>query len=117
MDWKAVGGIGSAIAAFLGERARSAVLTEAALDEILRESSLAAMQRNQQRWSSERPAWATRFVRKGAVGDWRSLFTADQARALLAEFDLRLAGTTLMNFWPRVLEDARDFAGRRPDRR
>jgi hypothetical protein len=101
------------IAGFLGERAAAAVATEAGQDRILRETSLAAMQRDQQRWSSERPAWATRFVRKGTVGDWRSLFTAGQARALLAEFEGQLAGTPLIALWPEVLEEARAFAGGR----
>jgi len=99
------------IASFLGGRAAAAVATDAGQDAILCETSLAAMQRDQQRWSSERPAWATRFVRKGAVGDWRSLFTAGQARALLAEFESRLAGTPLIALWPEVLEEARAFAG------
>ena len=35
------------------------------------------MQRDQERWSSRRPADMPAFVRKGVVGDWRSHFTAD----------------------------------------
>jgi hypothetical protein len=95
------------IASNLGERARAAIATPAGLEAVVRETSLEAMRRNQQRWSSERPAWATGFVRRGVVGDWQSLFTPEQLHALLAEFDRRLGGTTLAELWPDVLAAAR----------
>ena len=98
------------IAAVLGERAQAAIATADGLEAILRETSIEAMRRDQRRWSSERPAWATGFVRSGAVGDWQSLFTAEQAGRLLAEFDRRLNGTALAGLWPDVLAAARDHA-------
>ena len=68
------------------------------------------MRRDQQRWSSARPPGATGFVRKGIVGDWRSLFTAEQTGRLLAEFDRRLGVTGLAELWPGVLAEARTYA-------
>jgi hypothetical protein len=101
------------VAAALGERAEATIATDARIADILRETSHAAMQRDQQRWSSQRPAWATGFVRKGVVGDWESVFTAEQARALLAEFERRLGGTELGELWPEVLAAARARASGR----
>ena len=75
------------------------------------ETSLPSMQREQQRWSSVRPAWAPAFVRKGAVGDWRSLFTPGQTRALLARFDRHIAHSGMANPWPDLIADARSYAG------
>ncbi len=98
------------IAAFLGGQAERNVATGEQLASLIRESSLESMQRNQQRWSSKRPDWAQPFVRKGSVGGWRSQFSPDQTRALLAKFDKRLAGTRLAELWPDVLATARAWA-------
>jgi hypothetical protein len=95
------------IASILGAGAEAAVATAAGLEAIVHETSLRAMQRNQLRWASERPAWATGFVRKGSVGDWESHFTPEQTRVLLAEFERRLGGTDLAALWPDVLAAAR----------
>lgn len=98
------------IAAFLGEEASAAVANEAFLESVIAETDLSAMRRDQQRWSSRRPEWAPAFVRKGAVGDWRSLFSREQTRVLLTKLDRRLAGTGLEKFWPDVIGAARDYA-------
>lgn len=98
------------IAGFLGGSAATAVAAEADAEQILQESSLDSMRRDQQRWSSTRPEWAPAFVRKGVVGDWRSLFSPDQAGRLLAEFDRRLGGTALAGLWPELRAEARAFA-------
>jgi len=98
------------IAAVLGEHAQAAVATPEGLEAVVRETSVEAMRRDQRRWSSERPAWATGFVRLGRVGDWQSLFTREQLRRLLAEFDRRLEGTAFAALWPDVLAAARDRA-------
>jgi hypothetical protein len=99
------------IAAFLGEAASAVVATGAGLESVIAETDLSAMRRDQQRWSSRRPEWAPAFVRKGVVGDWRSLFSREQTRVLLAELDRRLAGTGLETLWPDVIAAARDYAG------
>lgn len=102
------------IAQFLGTRALASVSTDAALARVVDETSLTSMRRDQQRWSSARPAWAPAFVRRGGVGDWRSLFTPRQARALLAKFERRLAGTGIGDLWADVLAHARAFAELEP---
>lgn len=98
------------IAGFLGGGAADRVNQPGVLDTVLAESSLESMRKNQQRWSSRRPAWAPGFVRQGAVGRWRSEFTPREAGSLLAEFDRRLTGTGAERLWPGILEDAREFA-------
>ena len=95
------------VAAMLGESAQAAVATADALEAVVRETSVEAMRRDQLRWSSQRPSWATGFVRLGQVGDWQSLFTPEQLRRLLAEFDRRLEGTPFAELWPEVLAAAR----------
>jgi len=76
------------------------------LPRVLAETSFEGMHRDQQRWSSARPADLP-FVRRGAVGDWRSLFTPAQARRLAARFDERTAGTSAADLWPETLAAAR----------
>jgi hypothetical protein len=98
------------IAAFLGARAVSAIGTDSALDRLIDETGLAAMQRDQQRWSSARPDWAEPFVRTGRVGGWQALMTPGQAHALLAEFDHRLGSARIDNPWPEAIAAARAYA-------
>jgi hypothetical protein len=99
------------LASFLGAPSADGVVSDATIDAIVAESSLSRMRRDQQRWSSHRPDDMPAFVRKGIVGDWRSTFTPEQARALLAQFDARLGGTGLEDLWPDILAEARLFAG------
>lgn len=98
------------IADFIGAASCASPDDTERLRWILDETNVTAMRRDPQRWSSRRPDWATGFVRKGVVGDWRSEFDREQARALLAEFDRRLTGSPLHGWWPDVLSDARDLA-------
>ena len=71
-----------AIAEFLGGRARELARDAFALDGVVRESGFKEMRRDQDRWSSARPADMPAFVRRGVVGDWRNQFSAEQARRL-----------------------------------
>jgi hypothetical protein len=98
------------VASFLGSRASASVETESDLDAILAETSLSSMRKDQQRWSSARPDWAPAFVRTGQIGGWQSLFSPEQARSLLAEFDRRLTDAGVGNPWPEVLAEARAYA-------
>lgn len=99
------------VADFLGTETASSVATVPALDRVIDETSLASMRRNQQRWSSLRPNWAPAFVRRGGIGDWRSLFTPGQAGALLEKSNQSLGGAGIGDLWPDVLAEARAFAG------
>ena len=95
-----------AIARFLGGRATELARDSHRVDAVVHASDFAAMQRDQSRWSSERPANMPAFVRKGVVGDWRNQFTAEQARRLAAKFRACAAGTGLEDLWPGLLRDA-----------
>jgi hypothetical protein len=99
----------AAIATFLGGSARRALDDDALAACVLEHSGFEAMSRDQQRWSSARPAGMPAFVRKGIVGDWQSVFTPDQARRLAAKFDERTAGTPAAALWPDVLAAAREW--------
>ena len=99
------------IASFLGERVSASIAADEDLDSLIEETSLVSMSSDQQRWSSARPQWATAFVRKGEIGDWRSLFTPSQARLLLAKFDRQLRDAEIENPWPDELAEVRLFAG------
>jgi hypothetical protein len=99
-----------AVAGFLGSRAEARVSAPGELERLIEETSLPAMSRHPGRWSSPRPDWAPGFVRKGQIGDWRSLFTRGQARALLAKFDRRLTRAGIADPWPDVQRDAREYA-------
>lgn len=93
----------ASIASFLGGRAAELGRDARRLDAVVRASGFAAMQRDQSRWSSARPADMPAFVRKGVVGDWRTVFSADQARRLAAKFRVRAEGTGLESLWPGLV--------------
>ncbi len=99
----------AAIGAFLGGAAARAAADSAVLERVVAETSFASMSRDQRRWSSERPSGMPEFVRKGAVGDWRSLFSPAQAQRLAAAVDERLAGTRAADWWPDAMAAARRY--------
>ena len=96
-----------AIGEFLGSPAAECVGDTAQVERVLAASSFASMRKDQQRWSSERPADMPEFIRSGAVGDWRTMLTAQQAARLLARFTERTAGTPAASLWPDIMETAR----------
>ena len=95
------------VARFLGGEFAAAADDPALVDQVLEHSSFRRMSKDQQRWSSERPDGATRFLRKGRVGDWENHFSHDQVRRLVREFDRWTAGTWLTELWPDILGKAR----------
>jgi hypothetical protein len=95
-----------AIAAFLSGRAAELARDAGRLGGVIRDSGFEAMRRDQERWSSARPAGMPAFVRKGAAGDWRSQFSPEQARRLAAKLAERTAGTGIEDLWPGLVADA-----------
>jgi hypothetical protein len=95
-----------AIAAFLGGGAAELARDVRRVDGIVRDSDFEHMRRDQGRWSSARPADMPAFVRKGAVGDWRNHFSADQAKRLAEKFRARTGGTAVEDLWPDLVRDA-----------
>ncbi len=95
-----------AIGACLGGGAGELVRDAQRLEAVVRASDFEHMRRDQGRWSSARPADMPAFVRKGDAGDWRSHFSAAQARRLAEKFRARAAGTALEGLWPGLVADA-----------
>ena len=96
------------IAAHLGGRAARLAADAHALESVVRASSFEEMQRDQRRWSSERPNDMPPFVRKGVVGDAANYFSAEQTARLMAKFRARTAGTGLEKLWPWLGRNALD---------
>jgi hypothetical protein len=93
----------AAIAAFLGGRAARLAAEPGGLARVVQASSFEEMQRDQRRWSSERPKDMPAFVRKGVVGDAANYFSAEQRARLSAKFRARTAGSGLEELWPPLL--------------
>ena len=91
------------IARLLGGRAERLASDPRALDAVVHASGFDEMRRDQQRWSSARPADMPAFVRKGVVGDWRQYFSAAQARRLSEKLRVRSAGTNIAALWPGLM--------------
>jgi hypothetical protein len=94
------------IAQFLGGAAAELVRDAQRLTAVVQASGFAAMSRDQDRWSSARPADMPQFVRKGMVGDWRAQFSPEQARRLAAKLRERTAGTGIEALWPGLAATA-----------
>ena len=92
-----------AIAEFLGGRTSELARDARRLDGIVNESGFTRMRRDQERWSSARPADMPAFVRKGVVGDWRNEFSAEQARRLA---DKCLGCSAIEELWPGLIAKA-----------
>jgi hypothetical protein len=92
-----------ALAVFIGGAASDLASDEQRLADVVRASSFREMRQNQDRWSSRRPEGMPEFVRKGIVGDWTSMFSAEQARRLGAKFRARTAGAEVEALWPGLV--------------
>jgi hypothetical protein len=95
-----------AIAIFLGGSASGLARDQGRLADVVRDASFGEMQRDQDRWSSRRPADMPDFVRKGIVGDWTSHFSAEQARRLGTKFRARASATDIEALWPGLVTAA-----------
>jgi hypothetical protein len=96
----------AAVARLLGGRAADLVADAQGLARVVRMSSFGEMQRDQGRWSSQRPADMPAFVRKGVVGDYANYFSPEQARKLVAKMRASTTGTGLEHLWPELTPDA-----------
>ncbi len=93
----------TAIGAFLGiDTAGDSPLLEA----VLKHSHIDSMRKNPQRWSTRRPTGMPAFIRRGVVGDWANLFSAEHTGCLLGKFRDRTAGTDIAALWSEILAQA-----------
>ena len=94
------------IAGFLGGPPAELARAPEAIDAVVRASGFKEMRKDQDRWSSARPADMPAFVRKGVVGDWPNLFSPEQVRRLAEKFRTRAAGTAIEELWPGLVANA-----------
>lgn len=97
------------IGRFLGGAAAASAADPAVVAAVAAESGFASMSRDQQRWSSARPADEP-FVRAGRVGDWRDYLSPSQAARLLERFEHSTRGTPAAALWPDHVAAARALA-------
>lgn len=90
------------IANFMGEKYAQRVKNETFLNQVYYYSSFAKMSENQQRWASKRPNDVPPFIRKGKIGDWKTLFSPVQIQQLTTKFRERTQGTDLANLWSDI---------------
>ncbi|MGD1805336.1 sulfotransferase domain-containing protein [Dapis sp. BLCC M126] len=88
-----------AIAKFLGDNYVEKIENPQIIESILDHTSFTSMSKNQSRWSSQRPANMTPFIRQGKVGDWKSHFSVAQTQRLSQKLRMRIAGTEAENLW------------------
>ncbi len=72
------------------------------IQEIIRNTSLEAMQQNQDRWLYPDRAWTGSnhgFVREGAVSGWRKTLSYDQSVAISQKYNEKLEGTVAENWF------------------
>ena len=88
-----------AIAKFLGDNYVEKIENPQIIESILDHTSFTSMSKNQSRWSSQRPANMTPFIRQGKVGDWKLHFSVSQTQRLTQKFRMITAGTNAENLW------------------
>jgi hypothetical protein len=95
------------VARFLGPTYEALLLQdeERILHKVLEHSSFQAMEKEQQRWSSQRPPGATNFVRKGIVGDWQNHLTKEQSELINAELTRQIPEKLLQKLWGENYKD------------
>jgi hypothetical protein len=94
------------VAEFLGGRAAALAADERRLADVVRHASFNEMRRDQDRWSSARPAGMPPFVRKGVTGDWRNYFSPEQAQRLAAKLAEWGPRTGTDELWPGLAANA-----------
>ena len=87
------------IASFLGSDYAHKVTNNQILNNIIQHTSFTSMSQNQSRWSSNRPANMTPFIRKGEVGDWKHHFSDSQMKRLSQKFIARTKNTEAATLW------------------
>ncbi|KAL3985733.1 Sulfotransferase domain family protein [Acanthocheilonema viteae] len=87
------------IGEFLGGKAAKNVQNEAVLSQIIANSTIKSMKKDQWRWFPENSLRQNIFIRKGGSGDWKNYFTHDQSDQLDAMYQKYLTGTIAEHWW------------------
>ncbi|VDO21132.1 unnamed protein product [Brugia timori] len=87
------------IGEFLGGKATKHVQDEAILSQIVANSTIKSMKKDQWRWFPENNLRQNIFIRKGGSGDWKNYFTLDQSRRLDSMYQKYLSGTIAEHWW------------------
>ncbi|VDK74815.1 unnamed protein product [Litomosoides sigmodontis] len=87
------------IGEFLGDKAAKHVQNEAVLNQIVANSTIKSMKKDQWRWFPENNLRQNIFIRKGGSGDWRNYFTRDQSAQLDAMCRKYLSETIAEQWW------------------
>ena len=73
-------------------------LSPAVVDKISKQTSFENMKENplaNYHWDNQRREGAEPFLRKGAIGDWKTHFSEEQSARLEAEYTKKMAGSGL----------------------
>ncbi|EFO21278.1 sulfotransferase domain-containing protein [Loa loa] len=87
------------IGEFLGGKAAKHIRDKTILSQIVANSTIKSMKKDQWRWFPENNLRQNIFIRKGGSGDWKNYFTHDQSIRLDAMYQKYLAGTTAEHWW------------------
>lgn len=68
---------------------------------VLKYSSIDAMKRTPDTWSSRRPPGVENFIRRGIVGDWRNYFSEEQIQRLDDKSKQKFRGTAAEHLWDK----------------
>ncbi|CAI5451386.1 unnamed protein product [Caenorhabditis angaria] len=87
------------IGQFLGGDAAMRVQNYNSLREIVENSTIDAMKKDQKRWFPENILHKAEFIRKGGSRDWKNHFTREQSDRIDSIFQQKFAGTVAENWW------------------
>uniref|UniRef100_A0A8R1DXQ0 Sulfotransfer_1 domain-containing protein n=2 Tax=Caenorhabditis japonica TaxID=281687 RepID=A0A8R1DXQ0_CAEJA len=87
------------IGQFLGGEAKKRVEDFDTFHEIIDNSTIDAMKKDQKRWFPESQLHKSEFIRKGGSRDWKNYFTREQSDRIDATFSTKFAGTVAQNWW------------------
>ena len=86
---------------FLGGQYLENMSKEGVLDKIIANSSFSSMSKVINPTITNRAEGSTQFIRKGVIGDYKSLFSKQQERRLSDKFRQTCAGSDALELWEK----------------
>ncbi|VDM99111.1 unnamed protein product [Thelazia callipaeda] len=87
------------IGQFIGGKAAERIQNDQILDQIVENSTIKSMKKDQWRWFPENNLHQNTFIRKGGSRDWKNYFSREQSDRLDSIFHERLDGTIAEQWW------------------